>query len=271
MQAFKLLRAVSDVVLPSQTKVHLACTNPDGENPLYVYREGQFDKWQEQQTRRNFERDYVLSLIQLPERARWLFVGVYLQRGSIEKGPKSISYILSSMPEFADLAGRMVVKFDRLARATYRDAETVADKLLVHELRPEPLLLDEFPGFKKVHLSMQDLTRHVRQGSSTWRAALSSVAGVYLVSDPQSGKLYVGSATGEGGIWARWSQYVDGKVGGNKQLRDLVGTDGVERADCFLFSVLEIADTHTSAEEVLTREGHWKRVLLSREHGHNRN
>jgi hypothetical protein len=271
MRAFELLRAVSAVVVPARTKVHLACTNPDGENPLDVYRSGKFDKWQQQQTRRNFERDYVLSLIQLPERARWLFVGVYEHRGSVEKGPKSITYMLSAMSEYSDLAGRLVVQYERLARATYRAAETIVDQLVVHELRPEPVLLDEFPGFKKVHLSMQELTRHVWQGSSTWRAALSSVAGVYLVSDPQSGKLYVGSASGEGGIWARWSHYVNGKVGGNKQLRDLVGADGLQRADCFLFSVLEIADMHASVEEVLARESHWKRVLLTRVHGHNSN
>jgi len=271
MRLFDLMGALSAAVTPNQTKVHLACTNPDGENPLDVYRNEQFDKWQEKQTRFNFEREYVLSLIQLPEKSRWLFVGVYEQKGSMERGPKHITYILNALPEFENLAGRLVLQYERLARATYRDAETISEELLVYELRPESLLLDEFPGFKMVHLSMQNLTRHVRHNSSTWRAALSSVAGVYLVSDPQSGKLYVGSATGEGGIWTRWCQYVYGKVGGNKQLRELVGTAGVERADCFLFSVLEIADTHASTEEVLAREGHWKRVLLSRQHGLNSN
>ena len=34
---------------------------------------GDFDEWQTWQTRRNFEREFVLSLIQLPERNKWLF------------------------------------------------------------------------------------------------------------------------------------------------------------------------------------------------------
>jgi hypothetical protein len=100
-------------------------------------------------------------------------------------------------------------------------------------------------------------------------AALSSVAGVYLVSDPKDGKLYVGSATGTGGIWGRWSQYIDGKVGKNKHLVELVGKEGVERAEHFRFSVLEIADTHASHEDVLQREQHWMKVLMSSIHGYN--
>jgi hypothetical protein len=54
--------------------------------------------------------------------------------------------------------------------------------------------------------------------------ALASVAGVYLISDTLTGKLYVGSATGEGGIWGRWCQYVDGH-GHNIQLKRLVGAE----------------------------------------------
>jgi hypothetical protein len=37
------------------------------------------------------------------------------------------------------------------------------------------------------------------------------------------------------------------------------------------YSVLEIADTHTSEKEILARESHWKEVLLTRIHGLNSN
>jgi hypothetical protein len=37
------------------------------------------------------------------------------------------------------------------------------------------------------------------------RGALSSVAGVYLISDTLDGRLYVGSASGQGSFWQRWS------------------------------------------------------------------
>jgi hypothetical protein len=38
-----------------------------------------------------------------------------------------------------------------------------------------------------------------------------------------------------------------------------------------VFSVLETADVTTPDKLIFDREGHWKRVLLSREFGYNRN
>ena len=95
----------------------------------------------------------------------------------------------------------------------------------------------------------------VRQGIESWRVALSNVAGVYLISDPGCGKLYVGSATGEGGIWQRWCEYSANSHGGNRDVRLLLEHDSAA-AQRMRFSILEIADLHASAEEVLRRESH---------------
>src|SRR5690349_8503301 len=57
------------------TKVHLACWN-GYEHPIDVYFAGQFQAWQEHQTKRNFGCDHVLSLIDLGQ-SRWVFVGIY--------------------------------------------------------------------------------------------------------------------------------------------------------------------------------------------------
>ncbi len=54
-------------------------------------------------------------------------------------------------------------------------------------------------------------------------------------------------------------------------MKRLVGTEGIDRAKHYRFSVLEIADAHASSGEVLERESHWKRVLLTRIHGWNAN
>lgn len=119
-------------------------------------------------------------------------------------------------------------------------------------------------------MSFSELRVIVRQSIPSWRAALENVAGVYLISDGETGKLYVGSATGESGIWSRWSAYLNGH-GDNVRLRKVIDESSAARAEQFHFSVLEIADTHTKPEEVLQREAHWKEVLLSRLHGHNGN
>jgi hypothetical protein len=49
----------------------------------------------------------------------------------------------------------------------------------------------------------------VLKRDSSWWSALSSVGGVYLVLDTATGKAYVGSAYGTGGIWQRWSAYAE--------------------------------------------------------------
>jgi hypothetical protein len=75
----------------------------------------------------------------------------------------------------------------------------------------------------------------------------------------------------EGGIWQRWSDYSKAGHGGNVELKALLQKEGQGRANNFRFSILEIADVHASAEDILQRESHWKNILLTRTNGLNRN
>jgi hypothetical protein len=111
----------------------------------------------------------------------------------------------------------------------------------------------------------------VRQQLESWRAALSAVAGVYVIADRLTGKLCVGSATAGEGIWSRWCAYAATGHGGNRELKQLLQVEGDAYADNFQFGALEIADTHASQEDVLAREAHWKVLLLSCTHGYNSN
>lgn len=268
MLLFDLLRLEAPELEPSKCKVHLAGWNGH-DDPLHVYLKGEFDSWQAWQSRRNFERDFVVSLIQLRERSQWLFVGAYQAAGSVEMSDH-YNYQLVHLAGFADLAGKAVFSFERPGRQAYLNGETVAPSCRLHEVKPEKIHLADFPGFKSVNVSFSELEIIVRQGIPSWRSALENVAGVYLISDQSDGKLYVGSATGAGGIWSRWCAYLNGH-GDNVRLRKLIDDSGRARAQQFHFSVLEIADTHTKPEEVLKREVHWKEVLVSRLHGHNGN
>lgn len=271
MQLFQFLNALSPVMTPGSSKVHLAVHNGI-EDPLDVYRRGDFDRWQKWQTRQNFSRrQHLVALISIRGTPNWLFAGAYSQHGCLPDG-EGVLYDLRRLPEYDSVAGRLVVTFHRLPteRQSYRLSDTFDDRLLVHELRPRPLGIPEFPGFKQVHIDFPMLETIVAHGEPSWRVALSAVSGVYLVSDPVDGKLYVGSAGGENGIWGRWSQYTDGH-GNNVRLKELVGAGGKERARQFRFSVLETADTAASQDQLLARESHWKRVLLSRQFGHNAN
>lgn len=90
-------------------------------------------------------------------------------------------------------------------------------------------------------------------------------------SDTETGHLYVGSASGAGGLWQRWSDYAATGHGGNVELKAIINGLSLDRAKPFRFSILEIADIHTGDADVLAREAHWKLVLLSRSHGLNGN
>ncbi|MEZ9473025.1 GIY-YIG nuclease family protein, partial [Vibrio lentus] len=59
--------------------------------------------------------------------------------------------------------------------------------------------------------------------------------------------------------------------GGNNQLYTLLNEKGMTYADNFQYSILEIADTHKTKDEILARESYWKNVLASRQFGYNDN
>jgi hypothetical protein len=181
-------------------------------------------------------------MIQLPERDRWLFSGVFrvLAREAATNDPRhKYVYRTESLEATQDLEGRRVI--------------------------------DDFPGYTKVLLSWRTLVDVVKQNVTSWRAALSSLEGVYLVTDTRSGHLYVGSATGEGGFWQRWSEYASDGHGGNKDLIGLLRQHGSEYAAGFYYSILEVAGSHPLQSDVVAREQHWKSVLCSQEHGLNAN
>ena len=271
MNLFQFLNASGLAVRADECKVHLAVYNGH-DNPLDLFLAGEFDSWQEGQTKRNFQRPHVVSLIALPGRNRWLFGGVFDSDGAEHIASRNLYvYQLVRRVEVDEFVGRLVVAFERTSRQSYLRAENWVDEMQIAEVRPDPMRVIEFPGYASATLSKQHLDIVVAQAEPTWRGALANVAGIYVIADRSTGKLYVGSATGKGGLWARWSSYSRSGHGGNKELKALLRERGAEHAEQFQFGILEIADTHASTEDVVHRECHWKDLLVTREHGLNAN
>lgn len=267
---FPLLRTLGSPVRAADCKIHLATWNGT-DDPLDVYTAGMFDAWQSEQTLPNFNRPYVVTLIAMPERHRWLFVGVFAVDGEpVVDQMGHFRYVMREQGETHEVSGRLVVAFERPGRQSYLNAERWETGIVVTALRPERYQIAEFEGYAKVRIGFDTLSAIVNQQLPSWRSALSSVGGVYVISDHVTGKLYVGSATGEGGFWGRWSGYVATGHGGNVRLRELGMALGAS-ASSLHFSILETADTRTSEAEVVKREQFWKAVLLSRTHGFNAN
>ncbi|MEQ8205134.1 MAG: GIY-YIG nuclease family protein [Woeseia sp.] len=271
MLIFDLLALENPLVTPGASKVHLATGN-GSENPLDVFLAGRFSDWQQWQTRKNFERDFVISFVALPSWNQWLLAGIYRSiKSEWIEAEGMYQYHLDELLEFDGLSGRLVAEFVRSGRQSYLNAENWANDLFLSEFLRERLSIGEFPGYRMVDLSRAELEMVIRHGLESWRTALSNVAGVYLISDTDSGQLYVGSASGEGGFWQRWSDYAVTGHGGNVELRKLTEEEGLDRVQAFRYSILEITDIHMSDDDVLRRESHWKNVLLTRAHGLNAN
>lgn len=166
-------------------------------------------------------------------------------------------YDLTLLEALSDLIGKLFIDWGpgRLAWIQYADRNAKP----VTELRrafQEP----DFPGFLGF---IEPLSRLVGMPRS-WVAALQSSRGVYLLTCPRTREQYVGSATGEEGFWGRWQSYIDTGHGGN------VGLKSREPSD-YQVSILEVAGTSATPDDIRVMEGSWQRKLQSREMGLNRN
>ncbi len=262
------LKASGVGVDETDLKVHLACSN-GSEDPIDSFYEGKFKEYQEYQTRRNFECAQVIGLIDIGN-SDWLFAGVYRINGTAKPNPANpehFHYDTELLPGQDHLIGRLKVRHER-TRASYVWHKGDVTLPIIEILR-ERQVMGDFPGFNRVRLSHRELRSIMGQRTPSWKAALCSISGIYLITDTSSGELYVGKASGEQGIWGRWAAYADNGHGGNVELKALLKSKGPAHMSNFQYSVLEIADTHASEQDILDRESHWMKVLGSRAHGLN--
>ena len=122
-----------------------------------------------------------------------------------------------------------------------------------------------FPGFDALALDYAQLLAVMREHRyASWRTALASVVGIYLITDTRDGRQYVGKADGSENIRQRWGAYAANGHGGNVELRGL-------NPSTFRLSLLRVFDPATPTREIDAAETHFKRALDSRKHGLNRN
>lgn len=156
-----------------------------------------------------------------------------------------------------DLSGRLVIAWGGSERAWIQRADN-QDKVVLH-IR-ESFREADFPGFARFISLLSKLDGM----PLSWIAALSSSRGVYLLTCPKTREQYVGSATGIGGFYGRWLSYVRDGHGGN------VGLKSRDPGD-YQVSILEVAGSSATVEEIIATEMLWKQKLQSREMGLNKN
>ena len=220
---------------------------------------------------------YWVVLIADGQRRSRLF-GTFENRGEIvaERTTTYRYWDLRRSTFLAPLADRLVVEWGN-PRVWHRRA-TNAAHLPVLEIADRDNV--PFPGFDRVLLTHHELGEMITDHRyADWRVALSEVQGIYLITDTTNGRQYVGKADGAERILGRWMSYARDGHGGNVALRDLAfsghSSDALkirtDHARHFLFSILRVFGPSTSSTEVDAAESHYKRALMTREFGLNRN
>ena len=251
-------------------KLHLATGLAKNDEAYYEYLKGKFKKWQEGQHKKNFERNYILSLIYL-NKSEWLFAGIYSSLGVEKLEDDSYMYETELSDIGEELIGKLVINYNRTDRQSYRYLENCIDELTVCEIKREKYTVSPFPGFNNVFIEFDLLKIIFQEQENTWKSILEKVKGVYLISDKSNGKLYVGSAYGGDAIWQRWNNYIENGHGNNKSLREKIQKNGYEYASNFNFSILEIFGLNVTDSEIIDKESFWKEKLMTREYGYNKN
>ncbi|WP_104086304.1 GIY-YIG nuclease family protein [Arthrobacter sp. GMC3] len=201
---------------------------------------------------------------------RGRFIGAFENHGEVmaERTETERYYDLSPSPCLASFKDRLVIDWTGGAIRWTRAGEAAVG-FPVTEIADAQA--PAFPGFDELILSFNELHSVIEDSRyEGWRQVLKSVQGIYLISDTKSGKLYVGKADGSERIMGRWSTYAKTGHGGNVALRELNEVDMSHR-NHFQFSILRVFSPGAPKAEIDAAENHYKRALLSKQFGLNRN
>ncbi len=252
-------------------RFHLAKKEPSGTRPLDALAKSreEWTKWQlfKGNGKDRFTKDRIVTFAQM-HGDKFLFGGVFEILSRHQK-----VYKVVHTEDYSELIGRLIVQYDGLnKRATVFKPSYIYENTIIAGIHEHPFKGEPFVSYDEINHDFSALELIVRNNLSDWRVALSSVGGVYLISDKHSGKQYIGSAYGEHGLWQRWHSYVTTFHGRNEDLVDLFnGKSEKYFRDNFVFTTLEVIPLSRPVDEIKTKEALWKRKLFTRLHGYNKN
>ncbi len=204
------------------------------------------------------------------------FIGVYKiicgsklsqKQESFYGGIYQYVYELEEVDGFGDLKERVIIDW---GKGTIKWEQWIDNIKAVVEIQPG-LHYQQFTDYFDFILDFRQLKEIVVNQYPDWIRMLSVTKGIYLISDIKTGKLYVGSAYGEEGIWGRWVSYVKTNGhGGNKTLKELISIDH-DYGNNFKFSILMLLPKTVTADQAIEKENLFKNKLGTNSFGLNNN
>jgi hypothetical protein len=242
-----------------------------GKTPYQLWRaqDGSLERYQQIQGKDVFKPGQWLASFVATPLGETLFTGLYYVEsvGVVPVGvldPISgldvsglVEYGIHPVEALSEYAGKLTIDWGSGFLA-WKQRGTSPNKPIV-EIR-RVAIEPPFPGMLQFSWSI----RHLDTVPAGWRSALSSISGIYVLASETTGKLYVGSAYGTGGFWARWENYFRTGHGGNEGMK-------LAADHQYQVSILEVASSSVSEKDIIRMEALWKDKLLSRKHGLNKN
>lgn len=170
-----------------------------------------------------------------------------------------VGYKNETLQEYEKYFGRIIIHFKNKSQQMIRNAKSVMDDCFISQILEDTFDNDVFPGYENVNLSWYDLKKVLNK--NVWKTTLKNQKGVYLITDENTGKKYVGSGSGEKMLYQRWSQYIKNGHGGNKHLIPL-GFNYIK--ENFRYSILDIYKSTIDKTIILKRESWWKNTLMTK-------
>ena len=140
---------------------------------MHAFFKDEFQDWQEWQSKKNFERDFIISFIQY-DNNEWLFSGVYKSIGSTWK-EDHYEYETELLDIGEDLIGRLVIQFEKDFRNSYVYLERHIHKFQISRILKERIAVMDFPGFENVRIDFSYMKTIIDKGEKSWKTALSSI------------------------------------------------------------------------------------------------
>lgn len=259
------LNKIMTIEEPTQYKLHAAVWN-GSSHPLDDFITD-FTRWigwnidrHGEAQKNRFNRRYIISFIDFyPQKGTYLFGGIFEVLNTYPD-----HYDIRLCDEHKELIGRLKVRNIVIGRTREVKFEKHYDDIEVVELFDKPYSSHIFPGYENIDFSFEQIKDIINKESPDWKSALGNMKGIYMLTDRNTGKRYIGSAYGDRGIWSRWSEYCSNGHGGNVQLRSLVEKNGMEYVETyFKFTLLEIHPMFILDEIIIQREQFWKDVMMS--------
>ncbi len=237
---------------------------------LYRYEKETFLKYQKEQNRKRFENvDYIVSFIgEKGITAR--FVGVY-KVGNRVQSPYLADDIICDMDiveAFEPLTHRVVIDWGKSTVSWCQDYNTIPKAVIrIDDGFEDADGVPRFISYSDTLLSFAQLKAVINSPlDNPWQTALKSVNCIYLITDKQTGKHYVGSTYGDGGIFGRWEAYAaTNGHGHNKLLTELLKKDEKHAERNFQWSILEVLPLNITPDQAIDRENLYKQKLMSRQ------